>query len=230
MCLTALAFSASGSKPVTSTVQTDTLDMTVARRYNLVVPSMFDSDPELNEVVTVATAPSLSLYKKFVVSYIAGFVVRMIRRQLRCPECLASLAVVNASVTFNEALQFVEFKDKGGLVKSSHSVLLVCQSTESCIQRMLNATGGALPQCADEIQSAISIAVLSDVGTRVFDDLTQHMFDSTPDGNHVFNLVKLICRNYTKIRFHSLAKTFTAEISGKKVRKQLGKLVLFKHQ
>ena len=72
--------------------------------------------------------------------------------------------------------------------------------------------------------------VLSEVGLRCFKQLDYHMLDSTPDGNHLFSLVKCIAHCYSSIRMHHMAKQKTAAITGTKVRKQLTKLVLFKHQ
>ena len=79
--------------------------------------------------------------------------------------------------------------------------------------------------------SAISLTVLSEVGpTSVFSDLADHMLDSTPDSNHVFNLINSVSRNYVNIRMHYLCKKFAAQIAGVKIRKRLTKLVLFNHQ
>lgn len=40
----------------------------------------------------------------------------------------------------------------------------------------------------------------------------------------------MIFEGYAKIRFYQLGKKYTEEITGVKVRKELSKLVLFKHQ
>jgi hypothetical protein len=77
----------------------------------------------------------------------------------------------------------------------------------------------------------ISLTVLSEVGQKsIFRDLAEHMFDTTPDNNHVFNLMKTISMCYIKIRMHALAKKFTEKLTGPKIRKRLSKLVLFQHQ
>ena len=129
-------------------------------------------------------------------------------------------------------LLFLRLKDKGGLVKPSESVVRVCENTERCIQRVLNSNGGTLPQAVgNNFVSTLCLTVLSDVAQKeIFVDLYDHMLDSTPDSNHLFSLIKCISKCYIKIRMHSLGKTFTEKFTGTKVRKQLSKLVLFKHQ
>jgi len=66
--------------------------------------------------------------------------------------------------------------------------------------------------------------------SRVFRELDDHMVDSAVNENHTFRLIKVICKCYCKIRLYHLGKEFTAKMTGTKVRKNLSKLVLFKHQ
>ena len=56
------------------------------------------------------------------------------------------------------------------------------------------------------------------------------MFDSSPESNRVFSLIKVVCHCYVKIRMNAIAKKYTKNKIGTKIRKQLTKLVLFKHQ
>ena len=65
---------------------------------------------------------------------------------------------------------------------------------------------------------------------NIFKDLDVHMLDSTVNDNHIFSLVELITECYCKIKFRHLAKESNEATAGEKVRKQLTKLVLFKHQ
>ena len=55
------------------------------------------------------------------------------------------------------------------------------------------------------------------------------MFDTGINKKHVTILTKKIVRFCCKIRFNHLGKNFTAESEGKKIRKVLNKMVLFKH-
>jgi len=124
---------------------------------------------------------------------------------------------------------FVKYKDRGGLVKPSKSVIVVCRETEKCFNRMKAVLGDNLPQ-ASMLPTVVSNVVLDEVGTTTFTNLHSHMFDSTADNNHIFTLIKVIVACYTKIRMHHLAKQKTAQITGVSIRKELSKLILFKHQ
>lgn len=73
----------------------------------------------------------LSEYKKAAISYIAGFVAKMVEKQLLCMCC--------------NALGSKNLKDRGGL-KPTQSVIKVCEETGKCFDRMLASTGGNLPQ------------------------------------------------------------------------------------
>jgi len=94
------------------------------------------------------------------------------------------------------------------------------------------SSDGKLPQTAgDRLTTAISVVVVEEASEKhLFPGLEDHMYDTTAESNHVLALIKLICRSYCKIRFHSLARKVTDTMVGAKVRKQLSKLILFKHQ
>jgi hypothetical protein len=76
----------------------------------------------------------------------------------------------------------------------------------------------------------VCTVVLTEVALNCFTCLDNHMFDSTPDNNHVFNLIKCISSCYCTIRMYHLAKQRTVQLTGPVIRKQLTKLVLFKHR
>ena len=56
------------------------------------------------------------------------------------------------------------------------------------------------------------------------------MKDTEPDNNHIFSLIKAVTHTYTKVRMHHLTKQYTEKAKGRVVRKELTKLILFKHQ
>ena len=196
-------------------------DQHLIRKYDLSSrsPEMTDHDyadaPNINE---------LSLYKKSVIPYIAGYAVKMTRKTLSCDECAATLTtgeVMNGS--------FLEKKNRGGLVRPAPDVVKVCETTEMCLQRLLKITSGNLPQSSC-LPQAMCSAVLGEVGQgNIFSSLSEHMYDSPADCNHIFFLIKKVAASYLTIRMHSLAKHTTADINGPNVRKQLSKLILFKH-
>ena len=129
----------------------------------------------------------LSEFKSSAITYIAGYVVRMTRKFLSCGgDCAAALTTGTVM-----ASSFLEKKNRGGLVRPAPDVVKVCETTEKCFQRLLNVTGGDLPQ-ASRISHAISSAVRSEIGhLDVFGELTEHMYDCAPDNNHVFSSLRV---------------------------------------
>jgi len=210
-------------------LQQDSLDVCIGRLYALSGQPSIVHD---HAYVELPSKTTLTNYKTAVVSYIAGYVVKMVRRKISCLECQSALTddvAVPTAVGSEVGSQFMALKNRGGLVKASPSVILVCQETEKCFQRMCVVTANMSPQTG-RILPSICTAVLTEVGLTSFPSLTDHMFDTTPDSNHVFNLVKCVAHCYGTIRMHHLAKQKTVEVTGAKVCKQLTKLVLFKHQ
>ena len=86
--------------------------------------------------------PFLSEFKTAAISYIAGYVVRMVEKKITCSTCCEALG----SKDHQAESSFLSLKDKGGLVKPTKSVINVCIATELCFQRILSTTGGHLPQ------------------------------------------------------------------------------------
>ena len=224
-------------------MQLDTLDMSVARMYCLSAELQLPiTDHSYAADTSVPSRAFLSEYKQAVVVYIAGYVVRMVKKKIKCSDCQFALlsptpcpAQLSPPHHPDQQLggsigqQFVSFKSRGGLVMPSNSVVKVCEATEKCFQRMQATLGEKLPQTVS-IVPTICTVVLQEVGLQSFSSLQDHMFDTNPENNHIFNLIKCISRSYCTIRMHHLAKQKTAEVAGTKVRKQLTKLVLFKGQ
>ncbi len=204
---------------------TDSLDMSMARFYDIPTRKPICDDHDYADMPPINT---LSDYKTAVVTYIAGFVVRMVKRKISCPRCTAALT---ADVTVNGGIgeQFLKLKNRGGLVRASDCVIKVCQATEKCFSRMHAARGDQLP-LTSRIVPIITSTVLSEVAHCCFQSLNSHMYDCTPDSNHLFILIKCVASCYCTVRMHHLAKQKSSSIAGVKIRKQLSKIILFKNQ
>ena len=206
--------------------QLDILDMSVVRQYDLNLDIPTDVEHDYSSLYNYG---HLSAYKEYVIPYISGFVVKMVRKRIKCPVCLSALTLQSDDIFDN--FMFISFKNKGGLIKPSDSVVRICESTELFIQRILNCNDGALPQHSNNFVSTLTLSVVTELTEKnIFLDLNDHMLESTVQSNHVYTLMKCITQCFIKIRMHALARSYTEKITGKKVRKQLSKLVLFKHQ
>lgn len=166
---------------------------------------------------------SISEYQAEVVCYISGYVVRAITKKVTCERCLTALSGDNTSLLITRM-------DRGGLIHASADVISVCRCVELCVQRLLKTLNGNLPS-ATGIACLINAEVLTSCMEKgVFTNLHEHMFDTSAIDNHLFNLIKLISSQYINVRMHHIAKEFNAKITGEHVRKDLNKIILFKHQ
>ena len=206
-----------------NSVPTGVSDVAIARRYDLELRQPTDTD---HDYCDVSNAMELSEYKEAAISYIAGYVVRMVEKKIHCSQCIAALTTTKECIPD----LFVTWKSNGGLRLPSDGLLKVCKETEKCVMRMLNVNKGGLPHSAG-LSGAIANTVLQAcVESGVFGELDEHMFDTTAVNNHVFSLIKCCCQCYVTIRMHHLSKSRNAKMHEKVIRKQFSKLVLFKHQ
>lgn len=92
--------------------------------------------------------------------------------------------------------------------------------------------GTSLPKKGN-LSDSLTVSVMTELSghlEKLYPELHDHMFESAADSNHLVRLVKCVITSYIKIRMHHTPKTATAKIAGSNIRKQLTKLILFKHQ
>ena len=168
---------------------------------------------------------ALSQYVENAVSYIAGYVIRNVSKNMTCETCLQALKGELDGETWN---QFLAIKTRGGLVVPSISTLAICEIAEQRFRAMQHSTGSDCKRLSKIIQMSVTKHMLTDY--NVFPSLQNHMFETEPENNHRVNLVKLVTAEYVKIRMYHLAKQRTAAVQGNAIRRKLSKLILFAHQ
>ena len=215
-----------GDSCKTSSGKTVTIsEAALIRKYDLQECPPAQTDHDYCDAPNIVV---LSEYKSAAISYIAGYVANMSEKKIICSQCSNALKAPDQKPL--EASDFVQFKSRGGLTLASSSVRKVCEETENCFACLLAATSGKLPR-GQGVPDAISTAVLGSLKIEeIFPELNEHMIDTSATDNHIFQLVKEVAKCYCKIRPHHLAKQTTQQESGLSVRKELSKLVLFKHQ
>ena len=132
----------------------------------------------------------------------------------------------------NLSFSLLNRKRWGKLIDSSSDVVNVCIETEKTFCSLEKATNGFMTRkrsIAPFVVSTVLKRVFSK-SNQIFQSLSSHMADSSPDQNHLFILVKLIAQCYCKIRLHHIARQITSKINESNVRKNLTKLILFKNQ
>ena len=121
-------------------------------------------------------------------------------------------------------------KNRGGLIRASESVIKVCLEAEKCFQKIKIVLDDKLPNDV-AINDVIAVTVLRNLQmNNIFSDLDSHILDGSVTDNHVASLIKTIALCYCKVRLHHMAREANAKNNGKKVRKTLSRLVIFKNQ
>ena len=161
--------------------------VSVERKYDLLVREQ----PIQNEhdYADIPNFETMSEFKTTAINYIAGAVVKMVQRRLKCMVCNKALTTCDDE----KIHQLIKLKDRGALVEASPRVICVCLESEKCFQRL---SGGKLPQ-GFGISASISAAVLFNCADmNLFAELNEHQFETIVTGNHVHNLVKIIAQIY----------------------------------
>ena len=83
---------------------------------------------------------------------------------------------------------------------------------------MLNSTGGNLPTASKIVPAILSVVLDEAVDEDAFSAINNHIFDSIPDNNHLFSLIKCIAKCFLKIRMHHQARKKLQRLEAKTVR------------
>lgn len=147
-----------------------------------------------------------------VIVYIAGFVVKALKKQLKCCNCLSLLT---APVKNIHSLQYK--KDKGGLQYPSDSVIKLCEIAEKAHR------ANKITAKQDHMHFLLQTCLKRSVGLNLFSE------DNQPDHlDHFGLLIKAICKKYLNVRIHYYTKSLVDKKDN--VRNIYTKLILFKGQ
>jgi len=72
------------------------------------------------------------------------------------------LSIITLANGHGLKLQFLDWKNNGGLTVPSLSTIRVCESPERCLQRLLAANDGMLPQVLGNLVATIQVVVLTE--------------------------------------------------------------------
>lgn len=149
-----------------------------------------------------------------IITYIAGCVVRHLRKSLHCHECVNALS---SDDILHEDFTFIRVKSRGNLLYPSSSVMKICRETEKVIRFALHESGGkCMKRKYTEAYLASCVLFKFSESNNLFLDLTEHAHDQNPLQNHIVHLIKAIARKYVRIRLYHIAKQATEEIHSKR--------------
>jgi hypothetical protein len=184
-----------------------------ARLYSMVksitLEGLSDEKIDHDYLKSLNSLEGLTEYKESVVEYIGGFVVRQVRKNIKCEVCLSSLI----SHTEGVNMKLVNAKDRGGLIRLSPDVKKICEVSEQCLQHVLKTKG--LPRTSGNVVQALSSTVLKVVSEnypRCFEELNSHTMDCSILSNHLHEVIRSIAIRFIKIRLHHVAKLHTQHL------------------
>jgi len=194
-------------------------------KYNI-FPEPQQAENDEAEFDTMSDLSHIKLFKENAVTYIAGYVTRNVSKHETCTDCSAALI---GDIRKCEASELLAIKNRGGLKIPSSGTITVCNAAEQCFHIMQYEKP---PNCRGFAETVI-VRVTEEVMSKtdaVFPELYNHMFETEAYDNHRIQLVKKIAAEYTKIRLHHWGKQFTSSFVGKRIRQDLTRQILFKHQ
>ncbi|XP_025199233.1 uncharacterized protein LOC112598200 [Melanaphis sacchari] len=168
---------------------------------------------------------TLSHYVVDVVSYKSGFVVKKVKKIVKCNVCISALTSTEHTSRLVNLKQYSS-NTKGGLINASPDVIYLCKLAESEF-RIIEQTNNLNKK---NIMEVLVIKCLRNMNKSVFKSLHDHMFDEDAQGNHIISLVKIIIANYLKLRLHHKADSINDVRNNKRVRSVLTKQILFSNQ
>lgn len=151
-------------------------------------------------------------YSRRVIIYIAGFVVKALKKQIKCCDCLSLLTAPDKNI---HTLQYK--KDKGGLHYPSESVIQLCEIAEKAHRAHKITTK------QDHMHYLLQTCLKRSIGVKLFSE------DHQPEHlDHYGLLIKSICKKYLNVRIHYYTKSLVDKKDN--IRSIYTKLILFKGQ
>lgn len=168
---------------------------------------------------------SLSEYSTRVVAYIAGFIVRNLRKTIHCETCIEALTGQETHIECS----LINLKNRGRLSLPSHDVIIICNKAER-VTRFAVRESNDKPVLHRINKTTIINEILQSIdNSNLFSSLREHVYDQNALHNHNYHLLKVIVCEYVKIRLYYIGR-MTPHNNLVNIRHSLNKTVLFKGQ
>lgn len=176
-----------------------------------------------NDVSDFLEQNSSSPFEENVIGYISGYVVKMVEKIIKCPECINSLHSEFGGA-HPTALNLLFSKTRGGLIIPSKDVTDLCLVTNKYFK---HANINFKNKHQDE---RLALRILQDFNiNKLFPSLHAHQYDTEIGNNHIYKLAKTIIKCYIKIKFSQISKQIN-EANTTHIRQQLSRLIIFRHE
>ena len=175
-----------------------------------------------------------------VLYYESRFLVKSVLAREECITCKDELLLdpkdCHAYKMYNiypVYVKFTAFKQQGGLVFPSTSVLKIVKATEVIFRGRVIEQGIGI-STDNNLSGRIQRAVLEQYGPYVFNCSTSHFYEHSfgAEGDHLSSLVKAVSEKYLHLRMATYAKTFSQMVICKKIpstRHLMTKQILFQN-
>lgn len=201
-------------------------DLNIIKKYNIDVPESIEFEEEFIDLI-----PKLSDISENVVAYIAGFVVKKMKKITFCPKCI-SLLQQDGSSKDDTHFKLLNQKNRGGLLRPSVDLISICIFVERKVRYVISLNDNKMPKekiFFETFVTNLTRQAMEEKKYFVYDD-GDHIFEHTFLENPYSKIVKNVISIYAKLRFYSLAKKQTEDIKGELIRKKFTKLILFSGQ
>lgn len=159
-------------------------------------------------------------FRTNVIGYIAGYVIQMVRRFIKCEECNFNL-LSEAGGLHHNSNKFLFRKMRGGLVLPCRDVVEICVVADHYFN--LHAEDYVLKK---NWANFLTNKILRDINfNKLFPQLKQHQLEA---GDHVFRSVKVTIICYLKIKICHRNRLLNEKLS-LNIRNKLSRLIIFQH-
>lgn len=184
-----------------------------------VISSLRDFDDFCN------TLPRLTEFCEQIITYIAGYAVRALKKIIKCNECNSALSLQKPGI--DQTYEFVTFKDKGGLVYPTKDDIQICRVAELEIRELMNKSQKFNTKPSLSKPLLINRILRYFVSSNIFSCIAIHQFDQSPTENHLVHLIKAVAGSYIDVRLHYLTKYSRSKVTKRQL---YNKLILLQGQ
>lgn len=172
---------------------------------------------------STSTAWDLTPYAEDIVGYISGYVVRTLEKCISCRKCL-DLLKNDIDVSLLQ-----KRKTYGKLIRASQLVIDVCKEGEKFF-KFFHKTTNILNKQVEHLLPVLINQTMQNISSTILDHFENHLYDGNFIDGHSDQLIKIILKNYFRIRiYHETTKLL--DVSRKnRLRSVNTKIILFRNE